>query len=1036
MSLVINHNLMAMNAARNLSTSYGKLSTSVQRMSSGLRINSAADDAAGLAIREMMRADIAVMQQGLRNAADAISLIQTADGALAVIDEKLIRMKELAEQAATGTYTTAQRDIINSEYQAMAREIDRIANSTNFNGVKLLDGSISNQHGGRGLKIHFGTGNNPAEDYYFINIGDARATSNTGLHIGGDAKNDIWGQGAAGAGDMGAGCCTAGFPSLNGDAGFTDGQSFSFGYNWDWLEEDDPDLLTGRYLAGRYTVKKGESLQDLIDKVNAGTQSRVGIRIDTTSGQAAALLREGGAIAVCVGDEAYVWGELARATGGSGIVSYYVYQSGFTLNGQPLFANSHDNTLLTANSALARALGFTSASIQAVLKDVANDPRAIEELNRLIGIMNEGSIFLSAQVGGLTEIKGFSLQNSAHLMDLALNLLSPYIETTAAKASEYTGLTAAGVFEYLRDMGANLTTSASRTVQAYVDARAWNRTLQDWTLTDIYMGKPGFDSYGYWSDTVDLNGLLEATEATHWSKSITVTRADLEKTAIGAANLATLYSSGTVFNQAMAQALTAKGLGQNVSDISATTLQLNFFGQVGTMPNGPSMWTSDAKIAAAIGLSQAVFSGGLKEILDLGDGTKPGNYSSVTLNETALTGAAMAKLTNEIIGFTPPKQNVGTGIYYATTSGLNSSGSIGFWTDDANVARFVPGLVEFTVRFGTLAQVAEAFYSISTKLTYKLDSEILKNSGRLGGGPLSEFNNVMDDNIHRFINNEEEYIPGYLDSNKNITLVGIGSPGDFNAWSLAKAINENKDSDYWAMLSSGNNQVYVFRKDGGDHNFVLACEATGTDVKSRELANYVDFQNVETGQYHEEGTNLTLGFNTPETWGTLKPVLTGAKQGHEVWNVTLNGRDVGKERDLWIAAAGELKLPGIDERIINGMDRYSFVEIQNADDGQWAGADIRTQSNAQAALDAINNSINIKDKIRADLGAMQNRLENTMTNLEIQAENLQAAESRISDVDVAKEMTEFTKNNILVQAAVGMLAQANSLSQLALSLMG
>jgi len=200
MSLVINHNLMAMNAARNLSTSYGKLSTSVQRMSSGLRINSAADDAAGLAIREMMRADIAVMQQGLRNAADAISLIQTADGALAVIDEKLIRMKELAEQAATGTYTTAQRDIINSEYQAMAREIDRIANSTNFNGVKLLDGSISNQHGGRGLKIHFGTGNNAAEDYYFINIGDARATSNTGLRIGGDAKNDIWGQGAAGAG--------------------------------------------------------------------------------------------------------------------------------------------------------------------------------------------------------------------------------------------------------------------------------------------------------------------------------------------------------------------------------------------------------------------------------------------------------------------------------------------------------------------------------------------------------------------------------------------------------------------------------------------------------------------------------------------------------------------------------------------------------------------------------------------------------------------------------------------------------------------
>jgi flagellin len=83
------------------------MSTSVQRLSSGLRINSAADDAAGLAIREMMRADIATMNQGISNIADAISMIQTADGALSVIDEKLIRMKELAEQAATGTYTTA-----------------------------------------------------------------------------------------------------------------------------------------------------------------------------------------------------------------------------------------------------------------------------------------------------------------------------------------------------------------------------------------------------------------------------------------------------------------------------------------------------------------------------------------------------------------------------------------------------------------------------------------------------------------------------------------------------------------------------------------------------------------------------------------------------------------------------------------------------------------------------------------------------------------------------------------------------------------
>jgi flagellin len=179
MSLVINHNLMAMDAARNLSIIYNHLSTSVSRLSSGLRINSAADDAAGLAIREMMRTDIRVLNQGVRNANDAMSLIQTADGALSVTDEKLTRMKELAEQAATGTYTGAQRLIMDSEYQAMASEITRIALATDFNGVKLLDGSLSGSalDGSQQMKIHFGTGNSSAEDYYYIKVGNATASA-------------------------------------------------------------------------------------------------------------------------------------------------------------------------------------------------------------------------------------------------------------------------------------------------------------------------------------------------------------------------------------------------------------------------------------------------------------------------------------------------------------------------------------------------------------------------------------------------------------------------------------------------------------------------------------------------------------------------------------------------------------------------------------------------------------------------------------------------------------------------------------------
>ncbi|MGV7003483.1 flagellin N-terminal helical domain-containing protein [Desulfovibrio sp. QI0442] len=182
--MYINNNSMASNVANNLTSHYSDLATSTQRLSTGLRVNSAADDAAGLAIRELMRTDIKALQQGVRNANDAISLIQTADGALGIIDEKLTRMKELAEQASTGTYDSTQRLMIESEYQAMASEITRIANATDFNGIHLLDGNLSGAtHDGSTMtatgkmKVHFGTANDSAEDYYYIQIGTSTASA-------------------------------------------------------------------------------------------------------------------------------------------------------------------------------------------------------------------------------------------------------------------------------------------------------------------------------------------------------------------------------------------------------------------------------------------------------------------------------------------------------------------------------------------------------------------------------------------------------------------------------------------------------------------------------------------------------------------------------------------------------------------------------------------------------------------------------------------------------------------------------------------
>ncbi|MDR2801360.1 MAG: flagellin, partial [Desulfovibrio sp.] len=129
----------------------------------------------------------------------------------------------------------------------------------------------------------------------------------------------------------------------------------------------------------------------------------------------------------------------------------------------------------------------------------------------------------------------------------------------------------------------------------------------------------------------------------------------------------------------------------------------------------------------------------------------------------------------------------------------------------------------------------------------------------------------------------------------------------------------------------------------------------------------------------------------------------------------------------------------------DSAEDYYYIQIGTAtasalglgnESQEDAGYSISTQQAAQKALVAINNAIISKDKIRANLGAMQNRLENTISNLTIQAENLQAAESRISDVDVAYEMTQFVRTQILTPAAVAMLSQANSMPRMALQLIG
>ncbi|MFA7416870.1 MAG: flagellin [Rhizobium sp.] len=168
MAAVINTNMASLNTQRNLGASQSQLNTSIQRLSSGLRINSAKDDAAGLAISQRFTSQINGLNQAARNANDGISLAQTAEGALSQVGDALQRMRELSVQSANATNSSSDRAALQQEVSQLASEIARIGNTTSFNGLKILDGSYTGQQ--------YQVGANAGETIT-LSVGDSRATN-------------------------------------------------------------------------------------------------------------------------------------------------------------------------------------------------------------------------------------------------------------------------------------------------------------------------------------------------------------------------------------------------------------------------------------------------------------------------------------------------------------------------------------------------------------------------------------------------------------------------------------------------------------------------------------------------------------------------------------------------------------------------------------------------------------------------------------------------------------------------------------------
>ena len=890
MSLVINNNMMAANVARNLNTHYSKLAQSTQRLSTGMRINSAADDAAGLAIRELQRADIAALHQGARNANDAISLIQVADGSLGIIDEKLIRMKELAEQAATGSYDSTQRMMIESEYQAMASEITRIANATDFNGIHLLNGNLQGKHDGTGLnakgrlKVHFGTGNDAAEDYYYIEIGTATAAA-FGL----------------------------------GNAAFTDP---TVELTTEYYEKLRDQSAQGAY-DYTYKLKYADYYEKIYNKLKSGTPVSEPMDASTASAQADSIAKT---LAANFAEEDRQMVVAAMDK---------IYNDNYMA---PYLAAYQENLASGMSAAAAHAAADKTAAAIAL--------KAVYNTNKNVVSANSATPYIEDDVEAL-----------------------PPKNSKGAQA--------------LLDEGWTLVYDASyKRIYDDMYTDAVTKAMADTTIVGIDPDQNTLTpASGVLLTTAQILAIHEAVDAAASAQATSV--ADKAK-----ANLTTIYdtvygdnTAGTNFrifyDQALDDGYPAE-VAEKIAEEQASALAWDTL--EAALRNGTyTLDDSDFDVSTEISVPTTLPTWNQIDTL-------------LSTTQTAVYNQVYDKVVDDV--------------YYKIFDIAD---------DDPSIIPTSPHEPTATQRDQMLAVAQTEANRIATEVSEQIKNAVYAVYQHAYDPPSSTekdawiaVQTALADAIDGTPFGISDNSPN-RDSDTDDGLTGHYLAESQFAYNLTEmTINTAEDLSTTTLDLTGVNN-----------------DDPATDVTNAYIAAH-DAAIAWMNTHLSDTTNYTP--ITAENEGDASPDSSVASDAQFVIDT------VKTTVATWLDTLHALN--GSDPALVEACKDFIEQYLEDITPSLMPGGTISTQAAAQEAIVAINNAIVSKDKIRAHLGALQNRLENTITNLNTQAENLQAAESRISDVDVATEMTEFVRQQILAQSAVAMLAQANSLPQMAMQLIG
>ncbi len=966
MPQIINTNIASLNAQRNLDKSQSSNQQALQRLSSGLRINSAKDDAAGLAISTRFTSQIKGLNVAVRNAGDGIALAQTAEGALGSMNDSLQRIRELSVQSANATNSDVDRDALQAEVSQLVAEISRTADETDFNGRKLLDGSFS---------AAFQVGANAGQT---IDVSIAELTTDK--------------LGASNASGI----------SANGvDAALANGDLTINGVDIKASQATDDTASTVNAASSGIAKVAAINKQTDATGVTAYVNETVAVGTKMVAGAGAGdLTLNGVTISLSTSTDAAA----SRASVVESI-NAVADQTGVTATDS---GNDAGGVTLTAADGrnIEMALGGTLSSANTGLADTSNNYVAGYTL-----VSNSGSIEIGGGDGsGIGDINNSGLTAGTYDKGVA-----------SATTSSVTKSTTTGKLELAPDGGAGITNTVGLTA-ALTEAHSYSVTIDGTETTfQLAAATASEDIVAEMANTITAS----SADVTAWEESTETLSAGTAFVAgegiILGGNTFALASDDAAGWSALTDAINAFDFGANV-DVSAAFDETS----------SATSLDLTVKNFAATGFAVDVAANG---DMDLGGFDMQAGLTTLSgqLNFVSNTGKDVSvDVTRDVDGadelllateFSASGSGTLTQTSYSGPNALADGDlvvngvaiSAAKASDDTASATVASNGTQIlsSSKSNSAISIAAAINKVSDETGVTAEVESTKVVGSTSTTPTADATGFeTGDQAQLFINGVDL---------GNVTLADTGD---------GTTIDQDKaKADAINLINASSGKTGVIAVDNGSSISLEAADGRNISVAINNKSGATD---------SATGIGSMMGLNSSID-GIGESVFGDADAAANVSNVSA-------ESLTYETTVGKVKLTSASEFEVgvgtNGKAELEAMGFQagsfgGGEDGQFlVDIDISTVEGATAALVAVDNAIGQVASQRADLGAIQNRMESTVSNLQVTSENLNAANSRIQDADFAAETAELQRTNVLQQAGISVLAQANAAGQQVLSLLG